>query len=153
MRGFESDWYRQKVNGALDPQIARHARPKAGSERKFGLTFAAVFVALGLWPLTKGHEIRIWAVVIALFFLAVSLAAPRLLARPNRLWFDLGILLGRVTSPVVLGLMFFVVVTPMALLMRALGQDPLRLRRRDSYSYLVERKTPGPNAETLKNQF
>jgi len=85
---------------------------------------------------------------------AVAMLAPTLLAPLNRLWTRFGLLLHRIVSPVVLGIMFFLVVTPMGLLMRAFGKDPLRLRfEKDLPSYWINRNPPGPAPDTLDHQF
>jgi hypothetical protein len=84
----------------------------------------------------------------------VAWLSPAALAPLNRVWTRFGLLLHRIVSPVVLGVMFFVVVTPMGLIMRALGKDPLRLRfDRDARSYWIDRRPPGPAPDTLNNQF
>lgn len=127
---------------------------KLGSERAFGIVFAVVFAIIALWPLIGGNTPRIWALVIAAAFLAVSLIRPRVLRPLNLLWFRFGMLLHRIISPVILGLMFFVSVTPIALLMRVFGKDPLRLKfDPEAESYWITRDPPGPEPESLKNQF
>ena len=140
------------MNGAFDPHIAH--TPKIASERKFGLTIGLVLGAVALWPLLKGQGVRVWAIVPAVAFVAVAMVAPRALSPLNRLWFGLGVLLGRIVSPVVLGIFFCVILTPIAFLMRAFRKDPLRLDRKPELSsYLVDRSPPGPGVGTLKNQF
>jgi hypothetical protein len=92
--------------------------------------------------------------VVGAAFLAAALLRPAVLAPLNRVWTRFGLLLHRIVSPVVLGIMFFVVITPMGLIMRALGKDPLRLRlEREARSYWIERRPPGPPPDTLNNQF
>jgi hypothetical protein len=87
-------------------------------------------------------------------FLVLGLAWPRILAPLNRIWTRLGLFLGMIVSPVVLGLMYFVVVTPIGVLMRCLGKDPLRLRRDPgTKSYWIMREPPGPPGETMRDQF
>jgi hypothetical protein len=134
-----------KAEGAGD------SAPPPGSERKFGLLFAAVFAVIALLPLWQGHPVRWWALVIAALCLAAALLAPRTLALPNLLWFRLGEILHKITSPILLGLVFFTTVTPIGWLMRALGKDVLSLKRRDDLSsYWIEREGP---ASDMKNQF
>jgi hypothetical protein len=121
---------------------------KASSNRGFGWVFTAAFAILGLWPLLFGHAARGWALIVSAVF------APALLALPNRLWLRLGLLLNRIVSPVMLGVMFYGVVTPMGALMRLLGRDGLRLRREQGEaSYWVKREPPGPKPDSLNNQF
>ena len=127
---------------------------KRGSDRAFGIVFAVVFALIGFWPLVSGATPRIWALAIGGVFLAVALIYPRVLGPLNLVWFRFGMLLHRVVSPVILGLMFFVSVTPIALIMRALGKDPLRLKfDPEADSYWLTREPPGPPPDSLKNQF
>ena len=127
---------------------------KGGSDRSFGLVFAVVFLAIGLSPLLAAGGIRIWPLVIAAVLGVVALAYPRLLRPANALWLKFGLLLSRIVNPIVLGLLFFVVITPAGLIMRLLGKDPLRLRiDRTAPSYWIERQPPGPPPESMRNQF
>lgn len=126
----------------------------SSSNRSFGLVFAAVFAIIGLWPWLFGGQVRVWSVFVGAAFLMVGWLRPTALAQLNRVWTRFGLLLHRIVSPVVLGVMFFVVVTPMGLVMRALGKDPLRLRfDSDARSYWIDREPPGPAPDTLNNQF
>jgi hypothetical protein len=129
--------------------------PVAGSSnRAFGLVFAAVFLIIGLWPWAFGGQVRVWSLLVSAAFLVAAWVWPAVLAPLNRLWTRFGLLLHRIVSPVVLGVMFFVVITPTGLLMRALGKDPLRLQlEREARSYWIERQPPGPLPDTLNNQF
>ena len=132
----------------------RHDVVAGSSDRAFGIVFAVVFFVIGLLPLPFGGDARVWSVVVGAAFLAVAFLRPRILAPLNRLWMRFGLLLHRIVSPIVLGIMFFAVITPMGLLRRAFGWDPLRLRfDKEAKSYWVDRKPPGPPPETLDNQF
>ncbi len=125
-----------------------------GSERSFGLVFAVVFALVCLLPLKDGAEPRLWAGLVAAAFAVVSLAAPKLLKPLNKIWFLFGLLLHKIVSPLVMGLLFFVTVTPIALIMRALGKDPLKLRRDPAAaSYWIARQPPGPEPESMRRQF
>lgn len=116
--------------------------------------FAGVFVVIALLPLLGGRPIRLWSLLIAGVFTAVAVLRPGLLAPANRLWLAFGLLLHRVTSPLVLGLLFFLVFTPMGLLMRVIRKDPLHLRWDGSVpSYWIHRNPPGPEPDTMRNQF
>ncbi|WP_254431060.1 SxtJ family membrane protein [Magnetospirillum sp. LM-5] len=127
---------------------------KIGSERSFGLVFAVLFAIIALWPLKDGGDIRLWALGAAAAFLVAALAAPQLLKPLNFLWFKFGMLLHHIVTPLVMGLLFFLTVTPVGLLMRATGKDPMRLKRDPAAaSYWIERAPPGPAPETMKNQF
>ena len=133
----------------------RQAPPQTGgSPRGFGLLVATVFAIIGCWPLLGGNTPRWWALAVAAVVLAVALAAPQWLAPATRLWLRFGLLLHRVTSPIILAVIYFGVVTPTGLLRRALGKDPLRLKRDpDAESYWIEREPPGPDRESMSNQF
>jgi predicted membrane metal-binding protein len=125
-----------------------------GSERQFGLVFAAVFAVIGLIPLIDGEAVRWWALVPAIAFAVIAFVYPKVLSPFNRWWFCFGLLLHKVVSPIVLGLMFLLAITPVGLLMRALGKDLLKLRfDRNAESYWIERNPPGPEPESLKNQY
>lgn len=138
----------------LHEDYRREGRVRIGSDRAFGLVFSAVFAIIGGWPLIARDEPRWWAVVIVAVLLPVALIRPALLAPLNRLWFRFGLLLHRVVSPIILGLLFFLTVTPTALIMRALGKDPLRLRMEpDAATYWIERTPPGPDPATMPKQF
>ncbi len=127
---------------------------RSSSNRSFGVVFAAVFAIVALWPLTHAGVARVWAVAIAVAFLAVALARPSLLAPLNRAWTAFGLLLHKITNPLIMGLVFYGAVTPTALIMRALGKDPLRRRfDRDATSYWIEREPPGPEPDSMNRQF
>ena len=134
--------------------IRRHSAEEASSNRVFGLVFSGVFFVIGLGPMLFGHRIHAWSLVLAAVFGIVALIAPALLAPLNRLWMRLALLLHKIVSPVVLGIMFFLVITPMGLVMRLVGKDPLRLRWDAGVnSYWIDRIPPGPPPETFVDQF
>jgi hypothetical protein len=123
-------------------------------DRQFGLVFTAVFAVIGAWPLLFGRPPRWWSLGIAAAFLVVALVVPGVLAPLNRVWLRFGLLLHTCISPIVLAVMFFATVTPMGLVLRALGKDPLRLRfDPEASSYWIERRPPGPAGESMPNQF
>lgn len=124
------------------------------SDRAFGLVFAAVFAAIGFYPWLGGHGVRPWALAVAGGLVAVAAVVPAVLAPLNRAWQRVGHAMHVVTTPLILALIFFVVITPMGLLMRALGKDPLRLRRAPgAASYWIERRDGGPKPESFTDQF
>ena len=134
--------------------IARKEEVKSGSNKSFGLVFAALCVILGLWPLINAEPVRIWFLVFAALLAVVAFAAPKLLAPLNRVWFLFGLLLQKIVSPIIMALLFFTTVTPIALIMRALGKRPLPLEfDPKSESYWIEREPPGPEPETMTRQF
>ena len=127
---------------------------KGSSDKSFGLVFAAFFALIGLWPLIHGASPRWWVVAIGAAFLVVAFIRPSLLAAPNRWWMKFGLLLAKVVNPIVMGLVFYLTVTPTAAIMRMMGKDPLRLRYdRSAKSYWIERTPPGPSPETMSRQF
>lgn len=125
------------------------AKIKMGSERSFGLVFAGVFAAAALLPLTHGHSARLWALPVAALFLGFALIRPALLAPLNRLWFRFGLALGKVMTPVMMGLLFVIAVIPTALAMKLLRKDPLqRYLSADAATYWERReRQPGPMRE------
>ena len=134
--------------------FSRQEDIKPSSDRSFGLVIATVFLLITFWPLIRGEPVRWWALAIAGVFASLALLWTAVLAPLNKCWTQLGVLLYRVVSPIVLGFLFYVTVTPVALLMRMLGKDPRRLRRDpDAASYWIDRTPPGPAPESMKNQF
>lgn len=133
---------------------AKHS-PALPSDRKFGGLFVAVFaIATAYFYFFKsaGTTALVFAVLAALFAVA-TIAAPTLLAPLNRLWFQLGLLLGKIVSPLVLGTIFFLVITPVSLISRLFGRDELLLRKRKASTYWIEREPPGPAPDSFRNQF
>ena len=132
--------------------FSQHQTDKVGSERNFGLVFAVVFALVGLWPILGGNGMRIWALAVAAGFVLLAFVRPSVLRPLNLAWFRFGLLLGRIVSPVVMALIFFVAVTPTALIMRMFGKDVLRLRfDREAESYWIGRDDDP--ATSMKNQF
>jgi hypothetical protein len=138
----------------LHTETQRPQTAKIGSDRSFGLVFAAVFLVVALWPLVSGAAPRIWAIVVAALFALCASVAPQVLAPLNRIWFRFGELLHRIVSPVALGVIFFGVITPYAVVMRLFGRDALLLRKGSARpSYWVRREPPGPPPDSFHNQF
>jgi len=124
------------------------------SERSFGLFFAACFFILGCWPLASGNPVLRWAIVLGVAAATVAMLAPRLLAPLNVAWAGLGVILGRIVSPIALAILYFGVMTPIGWIGRATGKDPLRVRREaDAQSYWIERLPPGPPPDSLPRQY
>jgi hypothetical protein len=134
--------------------LARGEPVHGSSDRSFGIVFGVVFLVVALWPLLSSGGVRIWATIASAAFFLVAFAVPGLLAPLNRVWIRFGLLLHKIVSPIVLGILFYLFVTPMGLIMRLMGKDFLRLRFEPSArSYWIERNPPGPKPESLKNQF
>ena len=124
---------------------------KISSNRSFGLVFFIVFLIVSLWPLTYGEPIRIWLVIISMVFLILGLMNSKLLTPLNKLWFKFGMILGAIVSPVVLGVVFFLVVTPIGLIMKIMGKDLLNKKYdKKKRSYWIKRDT---SIGTMKRQF
>jgi hypothetical protein len=137
----------------LEPDLARGPGPES-SDRSFGFVFAAMFVLIGCWPLLHWDAPRWWALGLAAAFVLVALVRPATLRPLNRGWLALGRLLHRVVSPLVMGVIFFVCVTPTGWIMRLLGKDVLALkRRREVSSYWIARAPAASDTTTMKNQF
>jgi hypothetical protein len=132
-----------------------HEEAAAGaSDRSFGLVIGAALTTFGLWPLLRAN--RPWSslLVLGALFILIALTRPHLLMRLNHAWTRLGLLLHRILSPVVLGLVFYTTLTPIGLILRALGKDVLRLQSDRSVStYWILRLPPGPPPDTMRRQF
>jgi len=121
---------------------------------KFGWFFAAVFFALAAISYWKEWSIAaVVSMVVAVLFSVATLTAPKALAPLNRLWFGLGLLLGMIVSPIVLGTIFFLMISPIAIFMRIFGRDELKIKKRSVDSYWVERSQPAPASDSFKNQY
>ena len=123
---------------------------KVGSNRSFGIVFFVVFLLVSLYSLINGENVRFWSLAISFIFLVLGILNSNLLSPLNKIWFKFGILLGRIISPIVMGIIFFLVVTPIAFIMRLLGKDLLNLKYSDNQSYWIEKTNP---KSKMKNQF
>ena len=134
--------------------LSREQQVEGSSDRSFGLVFAGVFLLIGAWPLLQGASPRWWAVGVAAVFAVVAVMRPTMLVGINRLWIKLGVLLGKVVSPIALGILFYGVMMPIGAVMRLTGKDPLRLKLDSgARSYWIVRKPPGPPPDSMTNQF
>ena len=120
------------------------------SNRSFGIIFFIVFLLISLWPILKGLEIRVWALIISLIFLLLGLINSNFLTPLNKTLIKFGILLGKIIAPLVMGLIFFLIVTPIGLLLRIFGKDVLNLKFSKANSYWLKREK---NIQTMKKQF
>ena len=123
---------------------------KISSNRNFGIVFFVVFLLIAIYPLSYNGEIRTWSIVVSFIFLILGLLKSKILTPLNKLWIKFGILLGMIFSPLIMGIIFFVIVTPIGLLMRLMGKDPLNLKYNLHKSYWIENN--GPKSK-MKNQF
>ena len=124
---------------------------KISSNRSFGLVFFVVFLIVALWPLKNEEDIRLWSLVLSIIFFILGVLNSKLLTPLNKLWFKFGILLGSIVSPIVMGIVYFFVVTPMGVFMRFLGKDLLKTSKVKSAStYWIKRDK---QQSTMKKQF
>tara|TARA_B100000795_G_C22564629_1_gene347672 strand:- start:276 stop:659 length:384 start_codon:yes stop_codon:yes gene_type:complete len=120
------------------------------TNRSFGLVFFTVLLIVALYPLLKAESIRVWALIISIIFLILGLLNSPILSPLNKIWFKFGSLLGDFVSPIVMGVVYFAVVTPTSLIMKALGKDLLNLKKNNKKSYWIEKSTL---KSKMKNQF
>jgi hypothetical protein len=142
------------ANGALHEDLSRGKTVEGSSDRSFGLTIGAFCILAGGIRVWSGGAAAVYWLAAGALLLTLAITAPRTLRLPNRLWFRFGLVLYRVVNPLVMGLLFFLVLTPLALAMRLAGRRPLQLGSEpDSPSYWIERRPPGPEPETMRRQF
>lgn len=134
--------------------LNRDQHVEGSTDRAFGLVFAGLFLVIAGWPFFHGEAIRWWAVGVSAVFGVTALVKPTLLAGLNRLWIKLGVLLGKVVSPIALGILFYCVFAPLGAVIRLTGKDPLRLKFDPAAdSYWIPRNPPGPPPDSMTNQF
>ena len=123
---------------------------KIGSNRSFGLVFFLVFLLISFYPIINNEKILIWSLIISFIFLFLGLFNSKLLNPLNKIWFKFGLILGKIISPFIMGIIFFFVVTPIAILMRLLNKDLLNLKFNKKKTYWIEKTDP---KSKMKNQF
>ena len=123
---------------------------KISSNKSFGTVFFVVFLIIAIYPSINGGELRIWSLIISIIFLFLGLLNSKILNPLNTLWFKFGIFLGKISSPFIMGVIFFFVVTPIGLIMKLLGKDLLNLKYNRNKSYWIEKNEP---KSKMKNQF
>ena len=123
---------------------------KLPTNKNFGIVFSLIFLIISLFPLINDGSLRIWSLIVSTVFLFLGLINSKILTPLNKIWFRFGLLLGRIVSPVIIGVIFFFVVTPTALIMRLIGKDLLNLKFNKHKSYWIEKT--GPKSK-MKNQF
>ena len=131
--------------------MLHESKIRIGSNRNFGLVFFFVFLIVSLLPLLKEEPFRIWSIVIAIIFLILGLMNSKLLTPLNKLWFKFGLFLGYLVSPIVMGIVFFLVITPTGFVMKIMGKDLLNKNKdNDKKSYWINRSK---TKSTMKQQF
>ena len=123
---------------------------KIGSNRSFGIVFFVVFLIIGLWPLINNGDIRNWSVIISATFLVLGLLNSKVLTPFNKTWFRFGIFLGNFIAPIVMAIVYFLVVTPIGILMKIVKKDLINLKKNNNKSYWIEKNEI---KSSMKNQF
>ena len=138
----------------MHEDLDREEEIKLSSDRSFGIVFLLVFLAAGIWMVSGSHSEGWLFLAGSVILFVVTLARPSILGPLNRAWAKLGLLLGQVFNPILLGVVFFLVVTPMAVIRRLLGKDSLRLKSKPSLeSYWIDRNPLGPKPSSMTRQF
>ena len=123
---------------------------KISSNRSFGVVFFIVFLLIALYPLLNNNEVRLWSLIISVLFLILGIVNSKILSPLNKIWFKFGLILGKIISPIIMGIIFFLVVTPIGFIMKLLGKDLINLKFNNEKSYWIEKT--GPKSK-MKNQF
>ena len=123
---------------------------KKENNKEFGILFFIVFLIIGLWPLLNNSSIRIWALIIALLFLVLGILNLQILTPLKKGWIKFGELLGKIISPIIMGFIFFLIITPIGLFMRLIGKDLLNLKYNNDQTYWTKRSK---DINTMKKQF
>ena len=123
---------------------------KLPTNKNFGIIFSIVFLIIALFPLINDESLRIWSLIVSTVFLFLGLINSKILTPLNKMWFKFGLILGRIVSPIIMGVIFFLVVTPTAFIMRLVGKDLLNLKFNKRKSYWIEKTDP---KSKMKNQF
>ena len=123
---------------------------KISSNRSFGVVFFILFVLIALYPLLKGNDLRIWSLLISFGFLILGVINSRILTPLNKLWFKFGLLLGKIVSPIIMGIIFFMIVTPIGVIMRLLNKDLLNLKYNQQNSYWIKKTGPKSKRNFIK---
>ena len=123
---------------------------KLPSNRNFGFVFFIVFLVIALWPLLNGENLRLWSLLISMIFFILGLLNAKILTPFNKIWMKFGEILGSVISPLVMGVIFFGIVTPTGLLLKLIGKDVLKLKKDKKDTYWIEKDNSNNN---MKNQF
>ena len=123
---------------------------KVNSNRSFGIVFFIVFLIISFWPTIEGQSLRLWSLAIALIFLVFGLLNSKLLSPFNLIWIKFGEALGRIIAPIAMGIVYFIIITPIGLFMRLIGKDLLRTKFSKNNSYWIKREK---NIGSMKRQF
>ena len=128
----------------------KQSKIKIGSNRSFGIVFFVVFLIISIWPLLDEKELRYWSLIVSFIFLILGILKSNILTPLNKVWFKFGILLGNITSPIIMAFVFFLVVTPISLIMKIFGKDILNLKKNKNSSYWIKKDK---QSGTMRKQF
>ena len=123
---------------------------KKENNKSFGILFFIIFLLITLWPLINSESIRLWALGVALIFLVLGITNSKILSPIKKSWIKLGEILGKIIAPIVMGFIYFIIITPIGLFMRLVGKDLLGLKFYKNQSYWIKRSK---NVITMKRQF
>ena len=123
---------------------------KIGSNKNFGIVFFIVFLLIAIWPLMHGQSLRIWSLIISLIFLTLGLLNSKLLSPLNLIWVKFGEMLGIIIAPIVMGIIYFGIITPTGLFLHLIGKDLLQTKLSKKNSYWIKREK---NINSMKRQF
>ena len=127
-----------------------NSKINTSSNRSFGIVFSIVFLIIAIYPLINNEDIRVWSLIVSVIFLILGYFKSRILTPLNSLWYKFGIFLGRIVSPIILGVIYFFIVTPTSILMRLFKKDLLNLKFSNNKSYWIKKQ--GPKSK-MKNQY
>ena len=125
-------------------------KEKNKSNKSFGIVFFIFFLIIALWPLMNDGEIRIWSIILALLFLILGLINSKILTPLYRLWIKLGYFLGYFVSPIIMGMIFFLIISPVGIIMRLFGKDTLMKKYSKKSTYWIQREK---KINSMKKQF
>ena len=128
----------------------KNQKIKIGSNKSFGIVFSIVFLVIAFWPMLNGNEINYWSLAISITFLILGLTNSKILTPLKIIWYKFGVLLGNVIAPIVMGIIFFLIVTPTSIIMKILGKDLLNLKKNNNNSYWIEKNN---QKSKMKNQY
>ena len=123
---------------------------KIPSNRNFGIVFFIFFLIIAFWPLLNANDIRIWSLIISIIFLILGILNSNFLTPLNKIWMKIGVLLGNIVSPIIMGIVYFGVVFPTGFLMKIFGKDILRLKKNNDQTYWISKDNSNNN---MRNQF
>ena len=123
---------------------------KLPTNRNFGIVFAVVFLIISFWPLLNGDAMRNWSLLVSIIFFILALINSKILTPLNKIWFKFGIFLGKIVSPIVMSIIFFLVITPTGFFMKLIGKDLLRLKKKDRDTYWINKDK---NSGGMRRQF